>query len=111
SGWDPATPLQDPMCGSGTLVIEAAMLARNIIPGLLERRYGFMNWPDYDAALHQRIIQEAREAIVQGEIPPLRGSDQDPAAIAAAKLNARHALVGDDIQWEVATFEEASVFE
>ena len=44
SGWDASVPLVDPMCGSGTFAIEAAMRARNIAPGLIRRRFGFMRW-------------------------------------------------------------------
>jgi len=64
SGWDQKSPFVDAMCGSGTIIIEAALLARNIAPGLTRESYGFMNWPDYDMALFERVRQEARKKII-----------------------------------------------
>ena len=59
SGWTKVAPLLDPMCGSGTLPIEAALISRNIAPGLLRKKYGFQKWPDFDKGLWQSIKNEA----------------------------------------------------
>jgi putative N6-adenine-specific DNA methylase len=54
SGWDPKTPFIDPMTGSGTLAIEAALIARNIPPGMLRKNFAFQNWPDYNKELYTK---------------------------------------------------------
>jgi len=56
SGWDKKTPLLDPMCGSGTILTEAYMIAQNIAPRASWERFAFMNWKDYDEALWKRIL-------------------------------------------------------
>ncbi len=58
SGWDKETPIADPMCGSGTIVIEAAMMAKNIRPGDISRDYAFMNWKDFNIVLFNKIRGE-----------------------------------------------------
>src|SRR5690606_29970041 len=68
-GWDRRSPLVDPFCGSGTIPIEAALLARRIPPGLsgpdhAPRRYAFRRWPDFDAALWDDVVTRARDAIL-----------------------------------------------
>ena len=60
SGWSPAEPLWDPMCGSGVLPIEAAWIALNRPPGLTRKRFNFMGWPDYDVALWAELRDHAR---------------------------------------------------
>ena len=78
--------LLDPMCGSGTLVIEGALIAADIAPGLLRERFGFMGWLQHDAAAWQRLLDEAeirRSAGLQ-RLGSLRGYDQDPRAIRIA---------------------------
>jgi putative N6-adenine-specific DNA methylase len=96
SPWRPDGLLLDPMCGSGTILVEAALLARNIAPGL-KREFAAEQWPAIDAA-HWR---EAREAALAARKtgPPLQllGYDADPAAITASKINAANAGVADDI--------------
>lgn len=98
AGWDGSTPLVDPMCGSGTIPIEAALIARRIPPGL-RRRFAFENWPLADP----EIIRQARamfEAEIRDRAPaPILGSDRDPGAIVAATANAVRAGVSGDIDW------------
>jgi 23S rRNA (guanine2445-N2)-methyltransferase / 23S rRNA (guanine2069-N7)-methyltransferase len=109
AGWneDATAPLADFMCGSGTLVIEAALAARRIAPGLLRKRFGYLRWKDVDRPLHDRLVAEARERVLADLPFPLAGSDLDPKAIAAARENADRAGVDSDITWSVANFESA----
>jgi putative N6-adenine-specific DNA methylase len=97
SGWDRRSPLLDPFCGSGTVLIEAALLARNLAPGRA-RRFAFMDWPGYDASLWARLRAEA-EAQRLSSPPRLMGSDRDAGAIAAATDNAQRAGVAEDIEF------------
>lgn len=95
SGWDRKTPLIDPMCGSGTIAIEAAQWAANRAPGLERGRFGFERWADFseaDAETLRGICGELRGAI-SGTTPKIQAADVDPAAVEAAKANARAAGV------------------
>jgi len=102
--WDGKTPLYDPMCGSGTFVIEAALIAKNIAPGLLRKHFGFQNWPDYDEALFERLVGEARRAVRRHLPLPIRGSDRDPQNIAIAKSNLERAGLLGEVNLEAADF-------
>lgn len=97
SGWDQKSPFVDAMCGSGTIVIEAALLARNIAPGLTRETYGFMNWPDFDMDLFKRVHQEARKEIIPVLDFEMVGSDKASKQVQEAAVNARKAGVGRDI--------------
>lgn len=99
SGWRRDEPLVDPMCGSGTIPIEAAMIARGIAPGL-ERKFQFMDWPTFDRGRWNEIIDKARGAVTQSR-EKIRGSDRDAGAIQAAARNAERAGVGDTVQFGV----------
>jgi putative N6-adenine-specific DNA methylase len=97
SGWDCHSPLLDPFCGSGTVPIEAALLAQNIAPGRA-RRYAFMDWPDFDATVWARLLADAEsQRLAPG--PRLLASDRDAGAIAAAQANAERAGVAGDIEF------------
>jgi 23S rRNA (guanine2445-N2)-methyltransferase / 23S rRNA (guanine2069-N7)-methyltransferase len=94
--------LLDPMCGSGTLAIEAALLAGDIAPGLLRAAFGFSRWPGHDAALWERLIAEAlarREAGLR-RLPTIVGTDRDPSAVRAALANAARAGLAGKIHIE-----------
>jgi putative N6-adenine-specific DNA methylase len=95
SGWKKNEALLDPMCGSGTIPIEAAMIARRIAPGL-KRDFQFMNWPGFDAEKWNRIVDDARKAVTgfSGEI---LGSDRDAGAVQAAARNAERASVSENV--------------
>ena len=67
SGWDMKKPLLDPMCGSGTILIEAAMLAAKIPSGYFREDYGFMKWKDFDSRLWEQVKSEARGNIKHPE--------------------------------------------
>lgn len=96
--------LWDPMCGSGTLVIEAAFMAADRAPQLLRPRFGFEAWNDHVPVVFERIREEAQaraEAGVQ-QLPTLIGSDSDPRALRAAQDNATRAGYGPAIEWREA---------
>ncbi len=91
SGWDGKVPLVDPMCGSGTIVIEAALRASRRAPGLLRRDFGFMRWPGYDDGVWRRLLEEASEAALKSLPAPVSGYDRDAGAIRIARQNAERA--------------------
>jgi 23S rRNA G2445 N2-methylase RlmL len=93
--WDRRRPLLDPMCGSGTIAIEAALLARRIAPGLFRERFGVERWAshDDDAARRAAAIREEARAKTLPEGPPILASDIDPGAVAVTLENARAAGV------------------
>lgn len=95
SGWDGSVPLLDPMCGTGTIAIEAALKALRIPPGLLRAGFGFQRWLGFDRALWDRLVQEARQGILTALPAPVLGSDISHSAIAMAHENARRAGVGE----------------
>jgi 23S rRNA (guanine2445-N2)-methyltransferase / 23S rRNA (guanine2069-N7)-methyltransferase len=86
-------PLIDPMCGSGTLVIEAALMATDAAPGLGRHYFGFLGWRGHDPELWQRVLAEARERRRPTHAAPLVGSDIDGDAVRRAVANARRAGV------------------
>ncbi|TNE76358.1 MAG: bifunctional 23S rRNA (guanine(2069)-N(7))-methyltransferase RlmK/23S rRNA (guanine(2445)-N(2))-methyltransferase RlmL, partial [Gammaproteobacteria bacterium] len=82
--------LLDPLCGSGTLLIEGAMMVADIAPGLNREQFGFHGWRQHDAELWQRLRQEALDrcqAGLAGELPEIRGYDKDSRAVSAAQEN------------------------
>jgi 23S rRNA (guanine2445-N2)-methyltransferase / 23S rRNA (guanine2069-N7)-methyltransferase len=92
----------DPMCGSGTLVIEAALIAAQMAPGLLRRRFGFERWLGHDAAVWEKLRTEAQatvrvEALDQGRV---RGSDASQEAVRAALANSNRTGLGDRLAFE-----------
>jgi 23S rRNA (guanine2445-N2)-methyltransferase len=92
SGWDGRSPLVDPMCGSGMLLIEAGSWAARRAPGLARERFGFERWSSFDDSARreiERLRGEARAA--EGRAPPLFGSDADPRALEQCRANAAHA--------------------
>ena len=98
AGWKDTAPLVDPMCGSGTIPIEAALRARRMPPGL-RRGFACQRWPGYDAAVWEGVLAAARERILPGAPAPIQGSDRDAGAIEAARANAERAGVAADIEW------------
>jgi 23S rRNA (guanine2445-N2)-methyltransferase / 23S rRNA (guanine2069-N7)-methyltransferase len=103
SGWDRRSPLLDPFCGSGTILVEAALIAGGIAPGLFRGRFAFEGWPGHDAAAWRALREAASRA--GGAIPPklvLRGSDADPAAIDDARENLAAAGLAGRVALEVA---------
>ncbi|HFI0350760.1 TPA: class I SAM-dependent RNA methyltransferase [Streptococcus suis] len=96
SNWYPDKPLIDPTCGSGTFCIEAAMLAKNIAPGL-KRDFAFEEWPWVDDQLVADVRKEAQVAIKTDVVLDIAGSDIDARMVEIAKKNAFAAGVDQDI--------------
>jgi putative N6-adenine-specific DNA methylase len=106
SGWRHDAPLVDPLCGSGTIPIEAALLAMGVPPGLASagrtpRAYAFTAWPDFDPALWERVVGDALSGVRTAHPAPIAGSDRDAGAIDAARANAVRAGVEGSIDWRV----------
>ncbi len=99
AGWDGSTDLIDPMCGSGTILIEAALMARNIYPGVFRKGYAFENWKDFDAALFDRIYND--DSAEREFNHTIYGYDINRAAIEATLANAKAAGVHNIIKAEV----------
>lgn len=95
---DPSLPVVDPMCGSGTLPIEAALRARSIPPGL-HRTFAFESWPSFDRPAFTSLKTESARAIRARAPNPIVGSDRDAGAIESARANAERAGVTDDIDF------------
>lgn len=116
SGWDRARPLLDPMCGSGTIAVEAALWARDIAPGLLAggdakdargrtraapaRLFGFERWSSHDEAAAKQLdaLRESARARVKPAGPPILASDVDAAAVAITRVNAQAAGIAVDVR-------------
>jgi putative N6-adenine-specific DNA methylase len=104
SGWDKKSLFMDPMCGSGTLLIEAAMMARNIPAGFFRKDFGFSHWKDFDAELWHRIKEKADARITECKAE-IMGSDQSSRAIQQATENVRFAKLLSDIRLQVSSME------
>lgn len=102
AGYDGSMPLVNPMCGSGTLAIEAALIATGRAPGLLRSNYGLLHTKlDVDDAWREarREAGKLKRARERGPVPPIVAGDHDPAAIDAARRNARAAGVEQHIEF------------
>jgi putative N6-adenine-specific DNA methylase len=98
TGWNGHDDFYDPMCGSGTIAIEAALIARRIPPNFARDRFGFMRLPGYDRKVWERVRDEARAGFVPGDCL-IEASDEDEHAIAAARINASSAHVDSLIRF------------
>ncbi|SHG94985.1 THUMP domain-containing class I SAM-dependent RNA methyltransferase [Flagellimonas flava] len=99
SGWDGQTDFLDPMCGSGTFLIEAAMIACNIPANINRDHYAFMNWKDYDAELHQKIVDASLNKTREFRHRIL-GYDKAPSAVRKAQENVDNANLTEYINIE-----------
>lgn len=104
--WDRNSTFVNPMCGSGTLAIEAALMALNRIPGLLRSNYGFMHINGYNDEYYEQLRREARLAVKKNIDFEIIASDLDPIAIHAAKSNAKTAGVDLHITFRKEDFRE-----
>lgn len=104
SDWDKKSNFIDPMCGSGTLLIEAALIANNFPPGMYRKDFGFMHWNDFDPELWESVKQEALDEQTEFEYKIL-GSDISPKNLSSAHANIKSARLHKDIQVQVSAFE------
>ena len=104
SGWQGDTDFIDPMCGSGTLLIEAALIARNMAPGLFRKEYAFEKWPDFDADLFDAIYND--ESLEREFNHKIYGYDIDIKAVNTARMNVKAAGLSDIISVEQQDFKE-----
>ncbi len=98
SNWTPEYPLIDPFCGSGTIPIEAALMAKNQPPGLY-RDFAFENWTDFNQSIWQKIRREAIQNF-SSTAATIRGSDRDKGAVESATNNAEKASVNHFVGWK-----------
>jgi 23S rRNA G2445 N2-methylase RlmL len=109
SQWDPSSPFVNPMCGSGTVAIEAVLLATNRRPGHYRNDYAFMHLKEFDQTVYDKARREMMEKV--REVPGLRviATDISAKAVEIAKINARRAGVADSIEFKVCDFSETPV--
>ncbi len=105
TGWTGDVPFVDFMCGSGTIPVEAAMMAAKIPPGSLGRPYGFQKWRDYDRDLFRQV---EKEALPVKQEPLIYASDISPDAIRLATSHARNAHVSESIRFQTCDFGEVT---
>ncbi len=106
SGWKGDTPFIDPMCGSGTLPVEAALIAANIAPGQFRFGFGFQTWKDYDEELWQSIKNEAEELEKDTVTHKIIASDISDRAIKMTSDNAKSAGVAKFINFQTTSFKD-----
>ncbi len=106
TGWDRNSSFIDPMCGSGTFLIEAAMMALGRIPGYYRSKFGFMRWLDFDSGLYRNIQDEAVKAEKDALAFPIEGSDVNKKTFQIACRNVQNAAMEDFIQIHHKAFEE-----
>ena len=107
SQWHPTQPFVNPMCGSGTLAIEAALMRIHRPPGVLRTHYAFMHLKTFSSTTWERLVQEAQRGEKEvADEPSIVASDRDPQAIEAARQNAEAAGVTSLIRFENVNFED-----
>ncbi len=99
SSWDQRAPFVDPLCGSGTVLVEAAMIARNMAPGLFRERFGCERWPGHDANLGAKLRKDARAAARPSK-GRLLGRDLDAKMLEGARENVAAAGLEGAIDFE-----------
>jgi putative N6-adenine-specific DNA methylase len=106
TGWDASCPLHDPMCGSGSFLAEAGLIAAGIPPGALRKKFGFMGWKTFDPKLWEKVKNDGqsrrREILTR-----ISGADSDPRAVEIARANLERAGLEKHIGVTRAVFEDA----
>ena len=108
SNWDRKSPFVNPMCGSGTLAIEAALLATNTAPGLFRDNFGFMHLRSFNKVTWAKLVAEARAKIVECQAD-IFASDLSADAVSISKINARTAGMDKLINFETKDFRDISI--
>lgn len=98
TGWDGECDFIDPMCGSGTIPVEAALIARNIAPGVFRQGYAFEKWKDFDSELFRSIYED--DSAEREFKHKIYGYDVDGRMVACARRNVKSAMMGDIIEIE-----------
>ncbi len=106
TGWDGSTDFIDPMCGSGTLPIEAAMIAQNIAPGRFRKNYAFENWPDFNPQLFDQVKSRQKTKPFTKKI---YASDISGNNVLNAKTNARRARVFSSIVFQTCNMQDLKI--
>ncbi|MGK7910953.1 MAG: class I SAM-dependent RNA methyltransferase [Synechococcus sp.] len=99
AGWTPELPFFDPLCGSGTLPLEAALIGLNIAPGSFRDRFGFESWPDFDGKLWGRLLNQAADDEHKQLPASIFGSDRDPEIVDQAIANAKFSGLNTHIEF------------
>jgi putative N6-adenine-specific DNA methylase len=102
--WDKETDLIDPMCGSGTFLTEAAMIATNTPAGFFRERFGFEKWKSFNSEVWESVKQKAESSMTNMKCS-LKGFDKDPRATNAARENIENAGFANDIEISKVAFE------
>jgi len=101
SGWDGTVPLVDPMCGSGTICIEASLKALRLPPGGMGKKYGFQRWPSFDHEVWKKLVKEAENRALEKIPSPVLGFDISSGTVEKARANADRAGVGKFVSFAV----------
>ena len=101
SGWDGRAPLIDPFCGSGTILIEAALIGMRVPPGMFREEFGFERFPGHDADAWRRMCDKASDEIQPPRKLTLLGGDRDAKAIEGARENLAAAGLADHVDVRV----------
>lgn len=109
TGWEGKGVFLNPMCGSGTVAIEAALIATSRFPGLFRDHYSFMYFLGYDVAVYEKYKKELEDKIIQPENCQIIASDLSEQAVLISQENARAAGVADYIEFETVDFRESTV--
>lgn len=109
AGWDGEGNLLNPMCGSGTLAIEAALISANIAPGLLRDDFAFMHVRGYSQPVWDSLRIDARRKAGKGHSGKILATDISPAAVDTARSNAREAGITDRVEFGVCDFADTTV--
>lgn len=97
--WEPNLPFLDPLCGSGTLPLEASLKSLNIAPGLFRERFAFESWVDFDSDLFDQLLKEAETSQLSELKASISGSDRDPEILDQARINAQQCGVADKVSF------------
>jgi putative N6-adenine-specific DNA methylase len=108
SGWQPEQMFYDPLCGSGTLPLEASLRALNIAPGLFREQFGFETWLDADPALLESLTQAAEASQLETLSAPIWGSDRDETVIEQAIANATNCGVLNHVYFAAIELEDVA---
>jgi putative N6-adenine-specific DNA methylase len=107
SGWQPTQAFYDPLCGSGTLPLEACLTSLKVAPGLFREKFGFETWQDFDSDVLDQLILAAEKVQIDTLPAPIWGSDRNPEVIDQAIANSKRS--GVDQQIRLTTIDLAEV--